>query len=95
MTIAEAVAQVLSEYSRDHIGYGHCDTLDDAGSLVGMSDYHPLQRHARILDALARTKSGQRLFEKHMFRCTDGRAERLVRGFWLRESEKEEPHERD
>lgn len=82
VTIADAMVKVLRQWNRSTVGYGHCDTLDECGCLVGMSGIHPLDRHARVLNGLDRDHR----FLKFLFRCViaNGKCERLVRAFKLR-----------
>lgn len=54
--------------------------LKEAGSRGGRRNPHPLNRQLTILNCLDRDER----FEKKLMRCTDGRAERLVRIFYFR-----------
>lgn len=77
-TIAQAAVIVLRARETDMVVYGDCGLLDDIGHAANMKPMHPLNRHARILDALDRSP----LFVKRFGRWSS--SNRLVRGFQLR-----------
>lgn len=55
MTIARAAVEVCRKHGTDMVVYGDCGLLDEIGHLAQMKPTHPLNRHARILDALGRS----------------------------------------
>lgn len=86
MSIAEYMKEVLIENDSDTVGWGSLDILDECSSRcthTNLNELHPLERHARILNALDRSK----LFTKFFFRLDifQNNQSRLVRGFTLTE----------
>jgi len=89
--IGTAAIEVIEEFRCHQIGWGDCFLLDEVWSRAGVKwkePLHPLDRHNRVLNTLAR----DRRFEKRYFRAhanTVGRGsgERLMRYFVVKEDQ--------
>ena len=94
--ITDVAIEVIKENDLEGLGYGDYGLLDkvfsrakkegivkEIGSRGGRLRPHPLNRHKIVLDAMDRDK---KRFKKWFFRCTNGRAEVLVRSFTLKDS---------
>ena len=94
--IADVAVEVLKENNLDHVGYSTFGLMDDIfhrakdegickdiGSRGGRLNPHPQNRHQVVLNALNKDTR----FEKKFMRCTNGRAEVLVRSFYLKKLE--------
>lgn len=90
--IGDIAIEVMKEEGLDFIGYSTFGMLDEIfsrarkegivkeiGSRRGKRNPHPLNRHQVVLNSLDKDKR----FKKSLMRCTNGRAEVLVRTFDL------------
>ncbi len=99
--IGDVAIQVMGEEKSPYIGYETFGMLDEVysrskkeGIIRGFKpssqlNNHPLNRHQVILNALGRDNR----FKKWMMRCTNGRAEVLVRMFELKKEALASPHD--
>lgn len=90
--VGDIAIEVMKEEDMPSIGYSQFGMLDEVfqrareegivkeiGSRGGRNHPHPLNRHQVVLNCLGRDKR----FKKSFMRCTNGRAEVLVRTFDL------------
>ena len=91
--IGDIAIEVMQEEDSPAIGYETYGMLDEVffrakregflkerGSRDGRARPHPLNRQMQVLNAIDRDAR----FEKKLMRCTNGRAEVLVRIFYLK-----------
>jgi len=85
--IGTVAIQMMKEEGYTRIGYSTFGLLGEVhgramklGLTKNTKIPHPLNHHTKVLNTLDRDER----FEKHLMRCTNGRAEVLVRTFELR-----------
>ncbi|MHA1285809.1 MAG: hypothetical protein ACTSPB_00270 [Candidatus Thorarchaeota archaeon] len=85
----DVVIEMMRQEGVEHVGYDTYGLLDEIAhrycELTGrckVYKMHPLDRHIAVLNRLEKDDR----FVKSLFRCTDGRSERLVRSFRLKEN---------
>ena len=100
--VGDIAIEVMKEENMDLVGYSEFGMLDEIfsravkegiikkiGSRGGRLRNHPLNIHSRVLNFLDKDKR----FKKFLMRCTNGRAEVLVRCFEIKKEVRNSSHD--